>query len=141
MFSREGSVILLLCPSIFTVIDIRIAILHLFELGKSKTRIKKITKSMPFIEKVNLKGYVERCEFHRKAAVRIRKFYLIYLLVLISGLAVMLLSLIVAPLRQIADYWGGIKFLCLDVPFTLFSMFMPEHDRKHGGVTWKWKAE
>lgn len=141
MFSRDASIVLLLCPSLFTFTFIISATLHLFELGKSKTRIKKIAKSIPLIEKVSLKGYVDRCEYHRNVAIRIRRFYLIYLLVLVGGFMVILLSSFVASLDHIADYFGFLKFLFLDFPFILFCFLQTKHDQKHGGVTWKWETE
>lgn len=141
MFSRSGSIVLLLCPSFITLTFIITAILHLFEIGKSKTRVKKESNSIPIFDKLSLKGYVDRCEHHRKLATRIRRFYLAYQFVLLGGLVVFLLSSRITILMQVAKYYGIVKFLTMDVLFISFSLFNTKHDRKHGGVTWKWDAE
>lgn len=141
MFSRSSSIVLLLCPSFITLIFIVTAIFHLFELGKSKTRVKKLAKAIPVFNKLSLKGYVDRCDHHRKLAAQIRRFYLAYLYILIGGLAVFLLSTFVTTLEQIASFIGFVKFLTMDIPFIIFSIFNTKHDKKHGGVMWKWDAE
>jgi len=141
MFSKNASIVLLLCPSFLSLVFIFTAVLHIFELGKSKTRIKKVSQSIPLIKKLNLKGYVDKCEYHRNVANRIRRFYLIYLLVLVVGLVVFVLSSFIAPLMKVANHFGFFKFLILDIPFIVFSVFCTKHDQRHGGVTWIWKAE
>lgn len=141
MFSRDISIVLLLCPSLFTFTFIVTAILHIFKLGKSKKRIKKESKTIPVFEKLTLKGYVDRCEHHKKIATRIRKFFGVYLLALMGGIIVCLLSFFLVFLKYIANCYGFIKFLSLDVPFVLYSIFNTKNNRKHGGVTWKWKTE
>ena len=141
MLSRAGSAVLLLCPTLLSITFLITAILHLFELGKSKTRIKKETQSIPLIEKVSLKGYVDRCEHHKKTANLISKFYLDYLIVVIIGVTIILLSFLITSLCPIAEHFGLVKFLSLDAPFLLFCIFQTKHDRKHGGVTWKWSTK
>lgn len=141
MFSRSGSIVLLICPCFITLTFVITAILHLFELGKSKTRVKKESNSIPVFKKLSLKGYVDRCEHHQKLAARIRSFYIAYLFVVIVGLAVFLLSSFITTLAQVANYFGIVKFLTVDSPFIIFSIFNTKHNRKHGGVIWKWDAE
>lgn len=141
MFSRSGSIVLLLCPSFITLTFIITAIRHLFELGKSKTCVKKVSRSIPIFEKLSLKGYIDRCEYHQTVAIRIRGFYLVYLFVLIVGLVFFLLSTLVTDIVQVANCFGIVKFLTMDIPFGLFSFFKTKHDLKHGGVTWKWDVE
>lgn len=141
LFSRSSSIILLICPSVITLIFIVTAIVELFELGKSKTRVKKIAKAIPVSNKLSLKGYVDKCDHHQKLAVQIRRFYLVYLYILLGGLAAVLLSTFVTTLEPIANFIGFVKFLTMDIPFVIFSMINTKHDKKHGGVKWRWDVE
>lgn len=141
MFSRSNSIVLLICPCFITLTFVVTAILHLFELGKSKTRVKKETKAIPFFKKLSLKGYVDRCEHHRKLAARIRSFYIVYQFVVVVGLAVFLISSFITALAQVANCFGIVKFLTMDCPFIIFSIVNTKYNKKHGGVIWKWETE
>lgn len=68
MFSRNGSFVLLLCPSFITLTFVITAILYLFELGKSKTKIKKMSRTIPVFQKLSLKGYADNCKHYKKFA-------------------------------------------------------------------------
>lgn len=141
MFSRSGSIVLLICPCFITLTFVITAVLHLFELGKSKTRVKKESNAIPIVKKLSLKGYVDKCEHHQNLAFRIRSFYIVYLFVVIVGVAVFLLSYFVTTLARAANCFGIIKFLTMDSPFIIFSISNTKHDSRHGGVVWKWDAE
>lgn len=139
-FTRNKSIVFLLFPSFITLIFIETAIFHIYKLGKSKTHVKKISKAIPKFDKLSLNGYVERCAHHRKLAIQIRRFYLAYMCILIGGCAIFILSAFISALEKVFNYIGFVKFLTMDVPFITFSIFNTKHDKKHGGVTWKWDA-
>ena len=75
MLSRELLLCLLFGPIVFTSIFLWSAVYHLFELGKSKTRIKKEKKTISLLNKLLLIGYAERCENHNSIAKRLCYIY------------------------------------------------------------------
>lgn len=129
MFTKNNSIALLLSPSFITLIFIVTAVFHLYKLGKSKTRVKKLSKVIPIFDKLSLKGYVNRCDHHRKLATQIRRFYLAYVCILIGGFAIFILSAFISALEKVFDYIGFVKFLTMDVPFITFSIFNTKHDK------------
>ena len=69
LISNDGYVFLLFLIPVFTITILRSAVLHLFELGKSKSRCKKIVREMTIISRLMLFGYVEECDNHARTAV------------------------------------------------------------------------
>lgn len=141
MLSREVLVCLLFCPLFFSIIYLRGAVLHLFELGKSKSKIKKDREAMLFIEKMSLVGYVKRCEHHTLIAKRLSHIYCVYILVTFSCIFFLLLSTPFPVVGKVFPICVLARIIALDIPINIFGLIMTKHDTKNGGSTWIWREE
>lgn len=138
MLSREVSLCLLFCPILFTYIFLWSAVHHLFELGKSKTRIKKEKKRIPIAKKILLIGYAERCEYHTIAAKRLCYIYWGYILITLVCIVILVLAMMFPIAEKFFSVCVLIKVVVLDVPVNLYSFIMTKHDKIRGGSTWVW---
>lgn len=138
VLSKEVSLCLLFCPACFTYIYLWSAVHHLFELGKSKTRIKKEKKMIPFTHKLLLIGYAERCEYHTVTAKRLCYIYWGYILITLVCIAVWVLSMMFPAAEKLLSICVLVKVLILDIPVNTYGFIMTKHDKKRGGSTWVW---
>lgn len=136
---NDTIICLLFLVPIFTVTILRSAVVHIFELGKSKTRNKKITKKIQIGERILLLGYVERCEHHIRQAKNLRYTYWFFLIFQLFAVVFWLLSLALSSCLVILQYVLILRVLILDLP-TLVLFFMMTKHGKNGGVTWKWEV-
>ena len=132
---------LLLCSMLFTNLWLVTAVLHLYELGKSKTRIRKESEIIPFCKKLLLIGFLEKCQYHSKLAKRLCYVYWINLICTFVCIALSVLSIITSNHEIVFGVCGLVKIILLDVPINLYAFIMTKHDKKHGGVTWRWTKE
>lgn len=139
MLSREGSLCLLFCPILFTYISLWSAVHHLFELGKSKTRIKKEKKRIPITKKLLLIGYGERCEYHAITAKRLCYIYWGYILITLICTVFWLFSLMFPTVEKFFSICVLVKVLILDIPVNAYGFIMTKHDKIRGGSTWVWE--
>lgn len=137
MPSREVLLCLLFCPAFFTSIFLRGAVYHLFELGKSKTRIKKEKKAMSISKKLSLAGYVEICKYHASTAKRLCYIFWVYYITIFVCIVVWILSAIIPETEEFFSICVLVKVFVLDVPVNAYSFAMTKHN-KSGGVTWVW---
>ena len=128
---------LLLFP-IYTHIIYRSAIHHIYELGKSKTFLKKEKASLPFGKKLSLGAYVENCKHHSSIAKRLVIVYWIQVLFHLLCVLVWATSLCWTLARIMLPYLVLMKSVLFDLPTILFFFLMTKHG-KNGGVTWKWE--
>ena len=128
---------LLLFP-IYTHIIYRSAIHHIYELGKSKTFLKKEKASLPFGKKLSLGAYVENCKHHSSIAKRLVIVYWIQVLFHLLCVLVWATSLFWTLARIMLPYLVLMKSVLFDLPTILFFFLMTTHG-KNGGVTWKWE--
>ena len=122
----------------FSLICLVTAVKHIYELGKSNTRQRKDKSEIPFVKRLLLSGYVERCKYHRKKAAFFHKIYLVYLFVTIAASILLLLRLmfpILSPFTAALIY--GRLFL-MDLPINLSFLFFFTRHGKNGGVTYTW---
>ena len=138
MLNREVLLCLLFCPVFFTSIFLWSAVYHLFELGKSKTRIKKEKKTTPLIKKLLLIGYAERCEYHTTTAKRLCYIYWGYVMVTFVCVAFGILSIIIPEAERTFSICVLIKVLILDIPVNTYGFIMTKHNKTSGGSTWVW---
>jgi len=136
--SDDGYVFLLFLIPVFTITILRAAVLHLFELGKSKSRCKKIVREMTIISKLMLFGYVEACDSHAKTAKRLRLAYWVSFILLAVPAVFFLCSLVFPSMTAILKFIFFIRLILLDFPVLLLFFVMTKHG-KNGGVTWKWE--
>lgn len=134
---NDTIICLLFLIPIFTVTILRSSIIHIFELGKSKTRLKKITRQIQIHERILLLGYVERCEYHIRQARNLRYIYWLFLSFQLFAVVCWLFSFVLASFMVILQYVLFFRVLILDIP-TLVLFFMMTKHGENGGVTWKW---
>lgn len=136
---NDTIICLLFLVPIFTVTILRSAVVHIFELGKSKTRNKKITRKIQIGERILLLGYVERCEHYIRQAKNLRYIYWFFLIFQLFAVVCWLLSIALSSCLVILQYVLILRVLILDLP-TLVLFFMMTKHGKNGGVTWKWEV-
>ena len=138
MLSREVLLCLLFCPVVFTSIFLWSAVYHLFELGKSKTRIKKEKKTISILKKLLLIGYAERCEYHTSTARRLCYIFWGYALITFVCIVFWILSIIIPEAEEFFSICVLAKVLVLDIPVNTYSIIMTKHNKTSGGSTWVW---
>lgn len=138
MLSREVLLCLLFCPVVFTSIFLWSAVYHLFELGKSKTRIKKEKKTISIFKKKLLIGYAERCEYHTSTARRLCYIFWGYALITFVCIVFWILSIIIPEAEEFFSICVLVKVLALDIPVNTYSFIMTKHNKSSGGSTWVW---
>jgi uncharacterized membrane protein YjfL (UPF0719 family) len=138
MISREVLLCLLFCPVVFTSIFLWSAVYHLFELGKSKTRIKKEKKTISISKKLLLIGYAERCEYHTSTARRLCYIFWGYALITFVCIVFWILSIIIPEAEEFFSICVLVKVLVLDFPVNTYSFIMTKHNKSSGGITWVW---
>ena len=138
MLSRELLLCLLFGPIVFTSIFLWSAVYHLFELGKSKTRIKKEKKTISILNKLLLIGYAERCENHNSIAKRLCYIYWGYALITFVCIVFWILSIIIPEAEEFFSICVLVKVLALDIPVNTYSFIMTKHNKSSGGSTWVW---
>lgn len=130
----------LLLP-IFTVTILHSATDSLFELGKSKTKIKKLKKGLPFYKKVLLLGYVEQTERYIRLANILRWTYWLTLVLQVFAIVCSLLSLVFPTLLPGLEVALVIRACILDVPVLIFLFVMTKHGRRKGELSkWRWET-
>lgn len=116
MLSREVLLCLLFCPAVFTNIFIWSAVSHLFELGKSKSSVKKEKKVIPILKKLLLIGYAERCEHHISTAKRLCYIFWGYALSTFVCIVFWALSILIPETEVLFSICVLVKVLVLDIP-------------------------
>lgn len=138
MLSRVDQLLLLFCPAIFTFICLWGAVQHLFELGKSKTGIKKERKSISPLKKLLLIGYAEKSKYHTAKAKRFCCVYWGYVMIMLVCIVLWLLSALLPAAGKFTSICVLAKLVVFDIPVNIYGFVMTKHDSKHGGVTWVW---
>ena len=136
MLSYEILICLIFCPAFFTIVFLCTAILHIFELGKSKSRIKKERKNISFVKKVILWGYIKKCEYHAATAKTLCFIYWGYILTIILCTGVCFLAMMLPEIECFFTIFVIAKVSMLDIPINVYSFIMTRHNKKIGGVTW-----
>lgn len=138
MLSRDALLCLLFCPNLFTSIYLWSAVHHLFELGKSKTRIKKEKKAISIFNKLLLIGYAERCEYHTSTAKKLCYIYWGYTLITFVCIVFWILSILIPKTNEFFSICLLVKVLVLDIPVNIYGFIKTKHDKINGGSTWRW---
>lgn len=135
------AVLALLLLPIFTLTILHSATVSLFELGKSKTRSKKLKKGLPFCKKFLLLGYVEQTEHFVRLANILRWAYWLTLVFQVFAIVCSLLSLVFPVLLPGLKVALVIRACILDVPALIFLFVMTKHGRRKGELSkWRWEA-
>lgn len=138
MLNRNVLLCLLFCPNLFTSIYLWSAVHHLFELGKSKTRIKKEKKTISIFSKLLLIGYAKKCEYHTSKAKRLCYIYWGYTLITFICIVFWLLSIRIPEMKEFFSICVLVKVIMLDIPVNIYGFVMTKHNKTNGGSTWVW---
>lgn len=139
---RFLDMVIYLLPSFVSFYLISDAVIHIFELGKSKSHLKKIRKSYTFGQRIAMKHIsADNCKYYKKTVrwlLLIRKVYLIVFAVF----SLFAILTFVSDKLYIAWSWGirG-KGIIIDVPIMLYFFTMTKFDLKHGGITWRYTKD
>lgn len=138
MLSRDVLLCLLFCPNFFTSIYLWSAVHHLFELGKSKTRIKKEKKAISIFNKLLLIGYAKRSEYHTSTAKRLCYIYWGYALITFICIILWIFSILIPETEEFVSICVLVKVIVFDVPVNIYSFILTKHNKINGGITWLW---
>jgi hypothetical protein len=97
----ESLLILIIIPFLICHISIRFAIISIYELGKSKSYLKKEKHQISFLSKLLLYAFVVRCKRQKRLACKFYCFNLIYTLITLLCIALWILSLLNLSFKQI----------------------------------------
>lgn len=132
-------VITMVILPLYNQLIFRSAVLHLFELGKSRTFLKKEKAIIPLKQKILLVGYAQRCK-HYESTAR----HLLYVYWFGNGLHLLcvlcwMVSWFIAKVSFALPWFLLAKLVLLDNPSVIFFFVMTKHG-KHGGVDWRWEV-
>lgn len=136
--NNKKVLLLIILPAVFTIFWLRDAVQHLYKLGKSKTRTKKERKTFSMCNKFFLVGYWKTCLFYQSTAKNITIIYRLYIVTIAICFLLFFACEISFHFTLIFKLFVFIKCLLLDIPIMIYSFIMTKHDKKHGGVTWRW---
>lgn len=136
--NHDDLLALILIPSLYSLFVFRSTVISLFQLGKSKTRLKKEKSTIPLKDRVFLCKYVEECKKYQALAKKSRALYLAEIGLLFVFLILWFISLWINSFLHILQYSVLGKCFFLDLPATLFFFFMTKHG-KSGGCVWRWE--
>lgn len=139
MSNIGDQLVLLFVPNVFSVFTLVSSIRSLYSLGKSKTRMKKESRSIPILEKLCLIGYVKRCNFYPKTARRLCQTYWAYGFFWMIGIVLVILSYCIPPLEYICSIWTMIKILVFDIPLVFYIFIMTKYCKQDGRIMWRWE--
>ena len=131
--TKEAALCLLFCPALLTGTVLWSVVLSIYELGKSRTRVRKEKRQIPFLGRLLLIGYARRCEYHALAARRLCYLSWVYMLAILAGTALWLCGL-----EHALYLCAALKACILDIPINVYGFVMTKHG-KSGGVVWKWE--
>lgn len=118
------------------------AILSVFYLGKSKSMRRKIQKKYSLKQKFclcHVYQLVDSCKQYTDRLKRLLKTRKICLAIIVVFTFLHFLFLIRILPEMVWHYCLFIEAAILDIPVSIWLMFMTKHDKKHGGVMWRWE--
>lgn len=139
----ESLLILIIIPFLFFHISLRTAIVSIYELGKSKSFLKKEKRQISFLSKLSLYGFAARCKRQKKLACRFYCLNLIYTLITLLCMVLWVLSLFKFSFKQITIFFMLTKAFMFEVPYVVYFFINTKRDmrRGRGGVIWRWEDE
>ena len=135
------NLIIVIFPFLFCHLSLRFAIISIYELGKSKSFLKKEKCQLSFLSKLFLYGFVARCKQKKKLAYVFYYFNLMYSLIAFICIVLWMLSLLWLNLKPIAIICTITKAFIFEVPYVVYFFINTKNDRRRGrgGVIWRWE--
>ena len=136
---KASLICLLFCPAFFSLIHLWLAVNHLFKLGKSKTKVRKEKKEIGFVEKILLIGYAKKCKYYNTTANMLCNVYWLYIITFFCGTILSFISMMIPMFGKLASTLVIAKVVVLDIPINIYSLIMTKHNKRGGGVVWRWE--
>ena len=136
---KASLICLLFCPAFFSIGFLWTAVDHLFELGKSKTKVKKEKKEIGLVEKILLIGYAKKCKYYSTTAKRLSNIYWLYIFIVFCGATLLFISTVLPMIETVLTIFVISKVIVLDIPINIYSLIMTKHNKRGGGVVWRWE--
>lgn len=137
-WNTEGILAVLLISLLYNQFIFRSAALHIFEIGKSRTFLKKEKARIPLKQKILLIGYVERCKYYVPTARRLMYAYWLGDGMVLLCLLCWMASRFWGAANLVLPYVMSAKVILFDIPTLVFLFVMTKHG-KNGGVVWRWE--
>lgn len=138
-------IFLFIVASTCSIVILSTAILHIFSLGKSKNTLKKIRNKYSLPQRIILLHVKENknCKCHQTALKRLLIIWDIYITIFLLCAVLCVIILILGPkYYEIAFLWCvKVKAYIIDIPIVIYFFIMTKHDKKHGGITWRWEQD
>lgn len=137
-WNTEQTLAILLISPLLILSTFRGAVLHIFEIGKSRTFLKKERARIPLRRKILLIGYVERCKYYAPTARRLMYAYWLGYGWNFLGLLCCMASRFWGTANLVLPYIMSSKVFLFDIPTMVFFFIMTKYG-KNGGVVWRWE--
>ena len=136
---KASLICLLFCPAFFSLIHLWLAVNHLFELGKSKTKVRKEKKGLVLWKKLLLIEYAKNCKYYSTTAKRLSNIYWLYIFIVFCGATLLFISTFLPMIETVLTIFVISKVIVLDIPINIYSLIMTKHNKRGGGVVWRWE--
>ena len=130
--------ILLIFPSLVSLFYIWSAAHSLYVLRKSKSKLKKVGKSLSLWQKLLLLYPLEQETSQYSKLAFLRILYYFMLIVTLLCICLLVLAAIFPITKNVLSHCVVGKFVVLDIPIDVLAFFMTKHG-KNGGVVWIWE--
>ena len=131
-----------LLASLYPFFIMQDAVLSIFYLGKSKSMKRKIQKKYSLKQRFYLHHVYEQADSCKqyldrlKRLLQMRKICLVVIAVFTLLLFLFLVGILPVMVWRCCFF---VEMAVLDIPVSIWLMLMTKHDKKHGGVMWRWE--
>ncbi len=130
--------VFLFFPSLASLFHLWMAVHSLYAIGKSKTNLKKIGKSIKLWSKFLLLYPLEPKLSHHRKAIILRRLYYFVLIAFLICIFLLIFTMLFPPVICALFYCVALKLIVLDIPIGITAFIMSKHG-KNGGVVWRWE--
>lgn len=117
---------------------LRDALVTLYKLNVPKKKKQTlILKEQALIRKISM-SYIKKHVKYHKILVRVLIFVnYVYLSIMLVFFSLVVLYIFEMQVIEMLESIANLKLVILDLPFCLFLLIKTGHDKKHGGIKWK----
>lgn len=129
---------LLMFPSVVSLFHVWSAAHSLYALGKSKTKLKKLDRTINLWQRLLLIYPLERETSQYGKIIFLRRMYYLMLVVFFLCIFMLIFAAIFPSTNNVFSYCIVGKFIIIDIPIWIVAFVMSKHG-KNGGVVWRWE--